>query len=134
MLMSEHFVGFPPSGGTRKKAHSGKGPFRSSYKTLTKLFSLHRKSHQNLSLLNFKCAARISTPRGTLIHKRARMRTGNLANDPYKIIKGTRVLSVWEWQQLISTPKRYQFKHKKLKNPKNKNSSINVLQRLKSDH
>ena len=41
------------------------------------------------------------------------MRTGNPANDPYKIIKGTRVLSVWEWQQLISTPKKYSFKHKK---------------------
>ena len=27
-----------------------------------KFFSLHRKSHQNLSLLNFECAARISTP------------------------------------------------------------------------
>ena len=54
-----------------------------------KTFSLHRKSHQNLSLLNFKCAARISTPRGTSIHKRARMRAGNFENDPYKIIKGT---------------------------------------------
>ena len=54
--------------------------------------------------------------------------------DRYKIIKGTWVLSVWEWQQLMSTPKKYQFKHKKLKNPKNKNSFIDMLQRLKSDH
>ena len=29
-LMSEHFVGFPPSGGTRNYAHGGKGPFRTS--------------------------------------------------------------------------------------------------------
>ena len=34
----------------------------------------------------------------------------------------------------MSTPKKYQFKHKKLKDPKNKNSFIDVLQRLKSDH
>ena len=57
-----------------------------------KFFSLHRKSHQNLSLLNFECAARISTPRppqGTPIHKRARVRAENFGNDPYKIIKGT---------------------------------------------
>ena len=45
--------------------------------------------HGNLSLLNFKCAARISTPQGTPIHKRARMRAGNFENDPYEIIKGT---------------------------------------------
>ena len=53
---------------------------------------------------------------------------------PYKTIKGTRVLSLWEWQQLISTPKKYQFKHKKLKNLHNKTSFIDVLQRLESDH
>ena len=29
-LMSEHFVGFPPSGGTRSYAHGGEGPFRTS--------------------------------------------------------------------------------------------------------
>ena len=29
-VMSEHFVGFPPSGGTRNYAHGGKGPFRTS--------------------------------------------------------------------------------------------------------
>ena len=29
-LMSEHFVGFPLSGGTRNYAHGGKGPFRTS--------------------------------------------------------------------------------------------------------
>ena len=87
--ISEHLVDFSPSSGTRNKAHSGKGPFRSSYKTLTKLFSLHRKSHQNLSLLNFKYAARISTPRRTPIHKRARMRAGNFENDPCNTIKGT---------------------------------------------
>ena len=29
-LMSEHFVGFPPSGGTRNYVHGGKGPFRTS--------------------------------------------------------------------------------------------------------
>ena len=62
--MSEHFVGFPSFGGTRNYAHGVKGPFRTSYYTLTKLFSLHPKSHQNLSLLNFKCAARIITPGG----------------------------------------------------------------------
>ena len=63
------------------------------------------------------------------------MRAGNFENDPYKIIKGTRVLSVWEWQQLMSTSKKYQFKpKKKWKNPKNKNSFIDMLQRLKSDH
>ena len=64
-LMSEHFVGFPPSGGTRNYAHGGKGPFRTSY-TLIKLVSPRQKSHQNLSLLNLKCATRISTPRGPL--------------------------------------------------------------------
>ena len=26
ILMSEHFVGFPPFGGTRNYAHGGKGP------------------------------------------------------------------------------------------------------------
>ena len=31
ILMFEHFVGFPPSGGTRNYAHGGKGPFRTSY-------------------------------------------------------------------------------------------------------
>ena len=51
----------------------------------------------------------------------------NFENDPYKIIKGTWVLSVREWQQLISTPKKYQVKQKKLKNPKNKNSFTDVL-------
>ena len=61
----------------------------SSYKTLTTLFSLHRKSHKNLSLLNFKCAARISTRRGTPTHQRARMRAGNFENDPCKIRNGT---------------------------------------------
>ena len=29
-LMSEHFVGFPPSRGTRDYVHGGKGPFRTS--------------------------------------------------------------------------------------------------------
>ena len=43
------------------------------------------------------------------------MRAGNFENDPYKIIKGTWVLSVWEWQQLMSTTKKYQLKSKKLK-------------------
>ena len=65
-LMSEHFVGFPPSGGTRSYAHGGRGPFRTSNQTLTKLVSLRQKSHQNLSLLNVKCVARISTPGGLL--------------------------------------------------------------------
>ena len=68
--MSEHFVGFPPSGGTRNYAHGGKGPFRTSYQTLTKLVSLRQKSHQNLSLLHFKCAARIITPQGIPLQKR----------------------------------------------------------------
>ena len=52
---------------------------------LTKLFSLHRKSHQNLSLLNFKCIARISTSRGTPIHKKVGMRAGIFEKDPYKV-------------------------------------------------
>ena len=29
-LMSEHFVGFPPSGGKCNYVHGGKGPFRTS--------------------------------------------------------------------------------------------------------
>ena len=29
-LMSERFVGFPPSGGKRNYAHGGKGPFRTN--------------------------------------------------------------------------------------------------------
>ena len=29
-LMSEHFVGFPPSRGTRNYVHGDKGPFRTS--------------------------------------------------------------------------------------------------------
>ena len=29
-LMSEHFVDFPPFGGTRNYARGGKGPFRTS--------------------------------------------------------------------------------------------------------
>ena len=59
------------------------------------------------------------------------MRAENFENDIYKIIKGTWVLSVWEWLQLMSTSKKYQFKQK---NPKNINSIIDMLQRLKSDH
>ena len=78
-----------------------------------KTFFSSPKITSNLSLLNFKCAARISTPRGTPIHKRARVRAGNFENDPCKIIKGTWVLSVWEWQQMMSTPKKYQFIKKK---------------------
>ena len=31
ILMFEHFVDFPPSGGTRNYAHGGKGPFRTSH-------------------------------------------------------------------------------------------------------
>ena len=62
------------------------------------------------------------------------MRVGNFEDDPNKIIKGTWVLSLWEWQQLMSTPKKYQFKHKKLKNSKKKNTFIDMLQRLKSDY
>ena len=34
----------------------------------------------------------------------------------------------------MSTPKNYQFKSKKIENLKNKNSLIDVLERLKSDH
>ena len=69
--MPEHSVGFPPARGTRVIMPTVvKGP-----------------SHQNLSLLNFKCAARIITPRGTPLHKKAGVRAGNLENEPYKIIK-----------------------------------------------
>ena len=35
---------------------------------------------------------------------------------------------------MMYTPKKYQFIKKKWKNPKNKNSFIDMLQRLKSDH
>ena len=52
-LMFEHFVGFPPSGGRRNYAHG---------RRRQNLFLFAKKSHQNLSLLNVKCAARISTP------------------------------------------------------------------------
>ena len=51
---------------TRNYARGGKGHFRTSYSTLTKVVSLHQKSHQNFSLPNFKYAARISTPVGPL--------------------------------------------------------------------
>ena len=54
----------------------------------TKLVFLHPKSHKNLSLRNFKCAARIITP-GEHLHKKAGVRAGNFENDPYKIIRGT---------------------------------------------
>ena len=74
----------PPSGGTRNYVHSGKGPFRISYYMLTKLVALRQKSHQNLSLLNFKCAARISTPRR---ERGGGARAWNFENDRYKIIK-----------------------------------------------
>ena len=30
VVMPEHFVGFPPYGGTRNYAHGGEGPFRTS--------------------------------------------------------------------------------------------------------
>ena len=40
----------------------------------------------------------VSAPLGTLLHKRAGVRAWNF--DRYEIIKGTQVLSVWEWQQL----------------------------------
>ena len=89
--MSEHFVGFPQFGGTRNYALGGKGPFRTSYLTLTKLGSLHQKSHQNLSLLNFKCAARVITPRITPLRKRVGVRAGNFENDPYKIRESNQV-------------------------------------------
>ena len=59
------------------------------------------------------------------------MHAENFENDLYKIIKGTWVLSVWEWLQLMSTSKKYQFKQKKMKNI---NSIIDMLQRLISDH
>ena len=36
----------------------------------------------------------------------------NFENERYKIIKGTSVLSVWEWQKLMSTSKKYQLKKK----------------------
>ena len=47
----------------------------------TKLVSLHPKSHKNLSLLNFKCAARIITP-GEQLHKKAGVRAGNFQKRP----------------------------------------------------
>ena len=74
ILMFEHFVDFPPSGGTRNYAHGGKGPFCTSHETLTKLVSLHQKSYQYLSVLNFKCAARIIIHWETPLHKRAGVR------------------------------------------------------------
>ena len=84
-LMSKHFAGFPPSRGKRNYAHGGKGPFRTSYQTLITLVSLRQKSHKNLSLLDFKRAARISTPWGTPLHKRAGVRARNFENDCYKL-------------------------------------------------
>ena len=103
--MSEHFVGFPPFGQTCNYAHGGKGPFRSSYQTLTKLVSLHQKSHQDLSLLNFKCAARISTPGG-----------------PLYIIRwgcAQRISKTTAIKLLMSNTKKVSIqKQKKLKNPK----------------
>ena len=71
---------------------------------LTKLVALRQKSHQNLSLLNIKCAARISTPR----REGGGVRAWNFEND--RAIKSTN------------------SKTKKLKNPKNKNSFIDVLE------
>ena len=92
-IMSEHLVGFLPSGGTRNYAHGGKGPFRSSYYMLTKFVSLRQKSHQNLSLLNFKCTARISTPWDHL-HKRAGCAPWISKTTAIKLSKVQKVLSV----------------------------------------
>ena len=55
------------------------------------------------------------------------MRAGNFENDPYKIIKGTWVLSVREWQQLMSTTKKYQLKSKKLKKKKGSSQIIKIV-------
>ena len=52
----------------------------------TKLVSHHPKSHQNLSLLNFKCAPRIITPGGH-IYIRGRVRAWHFENDPNRAIQ-----------------------------------------------
>ena len=84
--MFEHFFGFPPFGGTRNYAHGGEGPFRTSYLRLTKLVSLPPKSHQNLSFLNFKCAARIITLEGHIYIRGWGYAPGILKTTPLKII------------------------------------------------
>ena len=124
--MSEHFIGFPPFGGTRN--------LHAVVRALPhKLLNAHKtcfpspKIASKFVLAKFQVCCTYHHPRRTHLHNRAGVRAGNFENDFYKIIKGTRVLSVWEWQQLMSTPKKYQFKCQKLKDPKNKNSVIDVL-------
>ena len=65
-------------------------------------------------LAKFQVCCTYHHPRRIHLHNRAGVRAGTSENHRYKInIKGTWVLSVWEWQQLMSTPKKYQFKSKK---------------------
>ena len=68
--MPEHFVGFPPAGGTRNYAHGGKGPFTSKF-----------------VLAKFQVCCTHHHPPGTPLHKKAGVRAGNFENEPYKIIK-----------------------------------------------
>ena len=89
-LMSEHFGGFLPCGRTSNCAHGGKGPFRISYETPTKLVSLHQKLTSKFVLA--KSQVRCCTyqhPHGTPLHKRVGVHAWNFENDCYKIIKGT---------------------------------------------
>ena len=58
------------------------------------------------------------------------MRDWNFENDRYKSIKDTQVLSVWEWQQLMSTPKKYKFKDKNWKIPKIKTTLSMCLSQI----
>ena len=109
------------SGGTRIKHTVAKSPSAVATRRWQNSF-LFTENHIKFVLAKFQvCCMYQQPPR-------------NFKNDPYKIIKGTWVLSVWEWQQLISNPKKYQFKHKKIEKSQNKNSFIDVLQSLKSDH
>ena len=66
-------------------------------------------------LAKFQVCCTYHHPRGTHLHMRVEVHAGIFENDPYKIIKNTWVLSVWEWQKLMSIPKKYQFKWKNWK-------------------
>ena len=124
--MSEHFVGFPPSGGT----HGGKGPFRTSYQTLTRAhwatdadktcFS-SPKITSKFVLAKFHCTHPLP-PGDTFTYEGGGTRR--------KFRK--RPLYNYKRQQLMSTPKKHQFKSKKLKNPKNKNFFLSMCFRSSS--
>ena len=82
---------------------------------LRELVSLHQKSHQNLLLLNFKCAVRISNPRGTPTHKRPGAHR-EFRKRPQSNYRRYLSLTRVRVATIDVIPKKYQFKHKKLKN------------------